>query len=128
MLIWLLGLQALENYVLTPVVQHNAVNLSPLVVFLAVIAGLTLWGVVGAIIAVPLVAVAAVILEEILLPMRRRKVLREAREENNLALAAADATPAVGGADLEGTPAPAAPVPPGGDAGDRVGGEERAAA
>ena len=72
MLAWLVGLQQLEGLVLVPVVQGRAVALSPIVVLLAVLAGGSLGGIVGAIIAIPIVAVLDVVLRDVVLPLRRR--------------------------------------------------------
>ena len=47
-----------EGHVLQPLVMSKAVHLHPLVVGIAVAAGTVLAGIVGAVIAVPLVAVA----------------------------------------------------------------------
>lgn len=69
---WLVALQQLEGLVLVPVVQGRAVALSPIVVLLAVLAGATLGGIVGAIIAIPIVAVIDVVLRDVVLPLRRR--------------------------------------------------------
>jgi predicted PurR-regulated permease PerM len=70
--IWLIVLQQLEGYVLVPIVQGRAVALSPIVVLLAVLAGGSLAGVVGAIIAIPVVAVLDVVIKDVVLPLRRR--------------------------------------------------------
>jgi predicted PurR-regulated permease PerM len=72
MAIWVTALQQLEGLVLVPVVQSRAVSLSPMVVLLAVLAGGSLAGIVGAVIAIPVVAVADVILRDVVLPLRRR--------------------------------------------------------
>jgi predicted PurR-regulated permease PerM len=76
MAIWVTALQQLEGLVLVPVVQSRAVSLSPMVVLLAVLAGGSLAGIVGAIIAIPVVAVADVILRDVVLPLRRQRELR----------------------------------------------------
>jgi predicted PurR-regulated permease PerM len=69
---WLVALQQLEGLVLVPVIQGRAVQLSPIVVLLAVLAGASLGGIVGAIIAIPVVAVVDVVLRDVVLPLRRR--------------------------------------------------------
>jgi predicted PurR-regulated permease PerM len=76
MAIWLVALQQLEGLILVPIVQSRAVALSPMVVLLAVLAGGTLAGIVGAIIAIPIVAVGDVILRDVVLPLRRRQGAR----------------------------------------------------
>lgn len=54
-------IQQLEGNVLTPRIQSQAVRVHPILVFLAVIAGTELFGIMGAIFAVPAVAVLRVL-------------------------------------------------------------------
>lgn len=68
--IWFTALQQIESYVLGPVVHGHVIKLSPLVVMFAVLAGATIAGVVGAIIAVPLAAVIDLVINEVILPLR----------------------------------------------------------
>jgi predicted PurR-regulated permease PerM len=70
MLGWLLVVQQAEGWLLTPLVQGKVMKLSPIAVLLAVFAGATLAGVVGAIIAVPIVAAVDVVLREVVIPLR----------------------------------------------------------
>ena len=72
MALWLVVLQQLEGSVITPYIQGKVVNLSAIAVLLGVFAGTSLAGIVGGIIAIPLVAVADVVLRDIVLPLRRR--------------------------------------------------------
>lgn len=72
MLAWLVVLQQLEGSVITPYIQGRVVNLSAIAVLLGVVAGTSIAGIVGGIIAIPLVAVADVILRDIVFPLRRR--------------------------------------------------------
>ncbi len=76
MLIWLVVMQQLQGFVVVPIVQSRAVQLSPVVVLLSVLAGASLGGIVGAIIAIPIVAVADVVIRDVVFPLRRA---REAR-------------------------------------------------
>jgi predicted PurR-regulated permease PerM len=69
---WLVVLQQLEGSVITPYIQGKVVNLSAIAVLLGVFAGTSLAGIVGGIIAIPLVAVADVVLRDIVFPLRRR--------------------------------------------------------
>ncbi len=78
MAVWLVVLQQLEGSVITPYIQGKVVNLSAIAVLLGVVAGTSLAGIVGGIIAIPLVAVADVILRDILFPLRRRSEDRRA--------------------------------------------------
>jgi putative heme transporter len=79
MLVWLIVLQQLEGWLLYPIIQGRILSLSPLVVVLAVLAGATLYGVLGAVIAVPIVAIVDVILREVVFPLRRQASRRDAR-------------------------------------------------
>lgn len=72
MLGWLIVLQQLEGNVVTPIVQGRAVSLSAVAVLLGVVAGTSLAGIVGGIIAIPVVAVADVVLREVYFPLRRQ--------------------------------------------------------
>ena len=69
---WLVVLQQLEGSVITPYIQGRIVNLSAIAVLLGVLAGTSIAGIVGGIIAIPLVAVADVFLRDIVFPLRRR--------------------------------------------------------
>ena len=76
MLLWLVVLQQLEGSVITPYIQGRIVNLSAIAVLLGVVAGTAIAGIVGGIIAIPLVAVADVVLRDIVFPLRRRAEAR----------------------------------------------------
>ena len=69
---WLIVLQQLEGSVITPYIQGKVVNLSAIAVLLGVVAGTSIAGIVGGIIAIPLVAVADVVIRDIVFPLRRR--------------------------------------------------------
>jgi predicted PurR-regulated permease PerM len=73
---WLVVLQQLEGSVITPYIQGRVVNLSAIAVLLGVLAGTSVAGIVGGIIAIPLVAVADVVLRDIVFPLRRRAETR----------------------------------------------------
>ncbi|PVX50032.1 putative PurR-regulated permease PerM [Balneicella halophila] len=55
--------QILENYVLTPLIIGEEINLNPFMTVFGVIVFASLWGVVGAIISLPIIAVLKVIFE-----------------------------------------------------------------
>ena len=57
--------QQLENHLLVPKVMERAVALHPLVVILALLAGSQLLGVAGAVLAVPVAAAVAVVVDEV---------------------------------------------------------------
>ncbi|MDQ3149817.1 MAG: AI-2E family transporter [Chloroflexota bacterium] len=80
MLAWIVVLQQLEGSVITPYIQGKVVNLSAIAVLLGVVAGTSLAGIVGGIIAIPLVAVADVILRDMVFPLRQRSSERRAGE------------------------------------------------
>ncbi|MBA2278679.1 MAG: AI-2E family transporter, partial [Chloroflexia bacterium] len=68
----ILGMQTLENWVLVPRVMRGAVGLTPLTVFVAILAGTQLMGVIGAVLAIPIAATVQVILTDYL-DVRRGK-------------------------------------------------------
>jgi predicted PurR-regulated permease PerM len=72
MAVWVVVLQQLEGSVITPYIQGKVVNLSAVVVLLAVVAGTSLAGIVGGIIAIPVVAVIDVVIRDVVFPLRRR--------------------------------------------------------
>jgi len=71
-----LFLTAVEGQVLTPMIVGRRLTLNPLVVFLSVVAWGWLWGVAGALLAVPLVAVFKIVLDR----TGRLRLLRAAME------------------------------------------------
>lgn len=68
--VWLIVLQQIEGLVLTPAVQGKVQHLSPAVVLISVLAGHQLFGVVGALIAVPVVSSISIIVERVIRPAR----------------------------------------------------------
>lgn len=64
-LILILVVQQLEGNVFSPMMQSKSMNLHPAIVLLAVTAGGSLWGIVGAFLAVPVAAVLAVLIRYI---------------------------------------------------------------
>jgi len=63
-IIFVVGLQLLENTILVPRVMKGAVGLSPMTVFLAILAGTQVLGVSGAILAIPVAATIQVLVAE----------------------------------------------------------------
>lgn len=55
--------QLIENYVLTPWVIGDEINLNPFITIFGIILFSTLWGVVGAVISLPLIAVLKVVFD-----------------------------------------------------------------
>jgi predicted PurR-regulated permease PerM len=85
-LVFIVVLQQVEGNVLVPRIQGDAIGLSPLTVILAILAGTTLAGPVGGILAVPISAIIQVLVQDLL-------IARETEEEDDIdrILAAADA-------------------------------------
>ena len=82
-----IGYQQVENYVLQPTIQGRAAEISGFFVIASVIVGAALLGVVGALIAVPLVASAQIVI---------RELTAERRAAVALAHAAVPGSPAAG--------------------------------
>ena len=76
---WMLGgpvlvfviVQSIEGYVLTPVIAGRATNLGPVSVFVAVLAGASLAGVYGMLLAIPAAACIKILGSEMLMPALR---------------------------------------------------------
>jgi predicted PurR-regulated permease PerM len=67
-------IENLKGYLISPVVEGSQLDIDPLTVIVAVLAGGALLGPIGALVAVPAAACIQVICEEVLIPWRRRKV------------------------------------------------------
>lgn len=89
-------IQQVENLVLVPRVMGNKVHVSPLGIFIAFMIGVSLLGIVGAILAAPLAAIIQVMFEEAFVTKRERRqdatragtlVTSEAREQEERDLA-----------------------------------------
>jgi predicted PurR-regulated permease PerM len=66
-------LQKSENLFIAPRVMARKVNISPLAVFIAFMIGASLLGIVGAIMAIPVAAIAQVAFEEVFVARRERR-------------------------------------------------------
>lgn len=71
-------IENIKGYGLSPLIEGSQVDIHPLTAFIAVIAGGLLLGWVGALVAVPTAAVIQVIVEDVLIPWRRRHLAAEA--------------------------------------------------
>lgn len=71
------GIQQFENYVLVPRIMGDRVKVSPLAVFIAFLIGASLYGIVGAILAVPSAVVIQLVFEETFLVHRERRLDRQ---------------------------------------------------
>src|SRR5207237_6859375 len=78
--------QQLENNLVVPRVMGQAVNLHPVAVMLAILAGNELLGIPGALLAVPVVASLSVILDEI----QRERLTRRSLDTRELVRQALD--------------------------------------
>ena len=72
------GYQQVENYVLQPTIQGRAADISGFFVIASVIFGAALLGVIGALIAVPLVASAQIVVREVTAERREAVALAQA--------------------------------------------------
>jgi predicted PurR-regulated permease PerM len=70
--------QSTEDYVLTPLIQGKATDLHPVAIMVAVIAGGSLMGLYGMLLAVPVAACVRILGEEVLIPRLRRWAERAA--------------------------------------------------
>ena len=62
---WYILVQQLENHILVPQIMKKSVGLNPIVVIVAILIGVQLMGIWGALIAVPVVACISVVYEEL---------------------------------------------------------------
>ena len=67
-------IQQLENSLIVPQIMAKEVGINPLIIILALISGFKLGGVVGAILAVPVILLIEIIIEEIVTSERFKKV------------------------------------------------------
>lgn len=58
-------IQVVEGNILVPIVMRNTIGLSPFLVLVTILAGAAIGGIIGALIAVPVVAAFEVILERL---------------------------------------------------------------
>jgi len=71
-------IQQSESLVLVPVIQGRLISISPVVALLAVLAGSAIGDIPGAILAIPVVAIATVFVDDVVLPWRRLQIGEEA--------------------------------------------------
>ena len=71
--VWAIVYQQVENYVIQPQIQRRAVKVEPFFVLVAVLFGATLFGIVGALLAIPAAATVQIITRELI--TYRREVL-----------------------------------------------------
>lgn len=73
-LVLVIIIQQAESLVLVPVIQGRLIQISPVVALLAVLAGSAVGDIPGAILAIPLVAIAMVVINDVILPWRRAQI------------------------------------------------------
>ncbi len=73
-------IENLKGFVIAPVVEGHQLEIHPLLVFIAVLAGASLGGFAGAFIAVPFAAMLEVLFDEVVLPWRKRQMAASAEE------------------------------------------------
>jgi predicted PurR-regulated permease PerM len=71
-------IQNLKGYVISPVVEGRQLNIHPLLVFVSVLVGAALGGFAGAFVAVPVAAIVQILVEDVVVPWRRRSFAGEA--------------------------------------------------
>jgi predicted PurR-regulated permease PerM len=101
-LIVAVAVQQFDNDLLAPIVFGRSLSLHPLIVLGAIVAGSTLFGVFGAVLAVPVCAVVINVMAE----------TRAAAAEEQEGADADDLTPVLEQGAPQQTPPPAAPAPP----------------
>jgi predicted PurR-regulated permease PerM len=69
-------IQNLQGYVISPVVEGDQLDIHPLLVFVAVLAGASLGGAVGAFVAVPAAAIVDLVVKEVVVPWRHGQLAR----------------------------------------------------
>jgi predicted PurR-regulated permease PerM len=72
MLAYYVAYHIFDAYILSPRVMRRAVEVPPAVTILAILAGGTLLGIVGALIAIPVAAGLLMIYEQVIVPRQQR--------------------------------------------------------
>ena len=63
-IVYAIAFQQIEDYVIRPQIQRRAVNVEPMVILIAVLFGATLFGVIGALLAIPAAASLQIVVKE----------------------------------------------------------------
>jgi predicted PurR-regulated permease PerM len=63
-IVYAIAFQQIEDYVIRPQIQRRAVNVEPMVILIAVLFGATLFGVIGALLAIPAAATVQIVIKE----------------------------------------------------------------
>jgi len=72
--------QALDGWLLTPLIAGKATNLDPVTIFVAVLAGGSVLGAYGMLLAIPVAACIKITIQEVILPNVRAWVRGEAED------------------------------------------------
>jgi len=67
-------IENLKGYVISPVVEGDQLDIHPLLVFVAVLVGVSLGGAVGGFVAVPAAAIVDLVVREVVVPWRRARL------------------------------------------------------
>lgn len=67
-------IENLKGYVISPFVEGDQLDIHPLLVFISVLVGASLGGAAGAFVAVPLAAIADLIVRDVVIPWRRHQL------------------------------------------------------
>jgi predicted PurR-regulated permease PerM len=70
--VFFIAYQQIENFLIYPKVMRRAVKVSDLAAIVGALLGFTLLGIVGALIAIPVVAAVQLIAREVVLPRQQR--------------------------------------------------------
>ena len=73
-LVLVIIIQQAESLILVPVIQGRLISISPVVALLAVLAGSAIADIPGAILAIPMVAIAMLVVDDVILPWRRMQI------------------------------------------------------
>ena len=63
-IVYAIAFQQIEDYVIRPQIQRRAVNVEPMVILIAVLFGATLFGIIGALLAIPAAASLQIVIKE----------------------------------------------------------------
>ncbi len=63
-IVYAIAFQQIEDYVIRPQIQRRAVNVEPMVILIAVLFGATLFGIIGALLAIPAAATLQIVIKE----------------------------------------------------------------
>lgn len=96
---FILVLQSIENYVLVPRVMRGAVGLSPMTVFLAILAGTQFLGILGAVLAIPVAAAVQVLLSDYFRSRREEYLAETPSAPTSWQWMRGQLVPTVGGVD-----------------------------